>query len=317
MRAARFARFGSPDVIEIRDVPRPKRRLPRDVLVQIEASSVNPKDVLLRKGKFGGVARPFLPLPMGSDFAGTIESAGSRSDLQPGDRVWGMLGGIRFGGCGEAVAARHDEVGLAPRSISLAEAASLPLVALTSLQALRDHGDMVPGSRVLIHGASGGVGTVAIQIAKAFGAHVTAVCSTRNHSLVTDLGADVSVDYHTTPPETLSERFDIFFDVFGDKPYDVAKAVLASKGAYVSTIPSARGFLDGFRTTLAAHRAGVILVRPSRSDLNTLARLVDEGQLRAVVDRHYPLADLADAHAYLETKRARGKVVIEVSPGAR
>lgn len=312
MRVARFARFGPPEVITIDDLPPPRLRHADDVRVRVHASSANPKDVLLRRGKFGALTRWLLPLPLGSDFAGIVEEAGPRSDLRPGDAVWGMLGPTRFGGCGELLVAGTDEVGRAPATLPLLEAAALPLVALTSLQALRDLGRVVPGDRVLVHGASGGVGTAAVQLAKALGAVVTAVCSARNHELVRGLGADATVDYRVTPPEDLSERFDVFFDVFGDKPFELARRVLTPQGVHITTVPSPRAFADAWRTRRSRQRSRVVLVRPSRRDLDALARLVDAGSLRPVIDRVFALEDLSAAHAYLETKRARGKVVIAV-----
>lgn len=200
-----------------------------------------------------------------------------------------------------------------PASLDFHEAAALPLVGLTSLQALRDDAGLRAGQRVLIHGASGGVGTHAVQIAKALGAHVTASCSRANHALVRELGADAVHDYRERPPSELDARFDVFFDVYGNQPFPKARRVLTPRGRHVATVPGPSTFGWAFATTLSRRRARVVLVRPRRADLDALSAMVARGQLRPVVDRRFPLDAIAEAETYLETKRARGKVVIDVA----
>ena len=203
-----------------------------------------------------------------------------------------------------------NEIAHAPRAISIDQAAGLPLVAQTALQALRDLARIEKGQRVCINGGSGGVGTVAIQLAKVFGAHVTAVCSAKNEAMCRDLGADEVVAYDERELIDGAARFDIFFDVFGNRPFAQAKRALRTPGCFVSAIPSPSTAWQALRTRWSAQRARVVVVRSRREDLETLAKLVDEGSLRPVVDRSYPLPEAAQAHSYVQTKRARGKVLL-------
>ena len=261
---------------------------------------------------------------MAQDFAGTLAKLGPGTEefgIEVGEPVYGMLSAFHLGACAELVTVRRDEVARRPVGLDAAEAAALPLVALTALQALRDDARLTPGDRVLVHGASGGVGTVAVQIAKAFGAHVTASCSERNHALVRELGADACVDYRAQAPSELHARFDVFFDVYGNQPFSVARRVLTPEGRHVSTIPDPANFAWQAGTGLRARtpglrgpRTAVVLVRDSRRDLNALARLVADGRLKPVLDRRFGLEEIAEAQAFLETKRARGKVVIDLAP---
>jgi NADPH:quinone reductase-like Zn-dependent oxidoreductase len=208
------------------------------------------------------------------------------------------------------VVARLDECAPMPESLSFEEAASLPLSSQTALQALRDLGRATPGSEVLVNGASGGVGTLAVQIARALGARVTAVSSAANHELVRALGADAVVDYRVVDPLAARDAYDVVFGVFGNRRWDRAQRALRAGGTYVTTVPSLRIVTDSLRSLLGRRRARLVVVRSRRSDLLAIARMVREGRLRPVVERVLPLARIAEAHAHLETKRARGKVVL-------
>jgi len=191
-------------------------------------------------------------------------------------------------------------------------AAAVPVAAQTAVQDLRDDADVDAGQTVLINGASGGVGVFAIQIAKILGAHVTAVCSHRNVDLVTELGADEVIDYTQTELVDLDEQFDVIFDVFGNYRFEQLKKLLSARGTYVNTIPSARIFKDVARSFVRRKRAKLVLVKSRRDQLDWLRQQIDAGRLRVVVDRSFPLTDVAEAHRYMETKRARGKVVLAV-----
>ncbi|MCB9635154.1 MAG: NADP-dependent oxidoreductase [Sandaracinus sp.] len=310
MRAARFHRFGPPDVLRVESLPSPRRGR-SELLVEVHAAALNPKDVLVRSGaRFAAASRPLLPLGVAEDFAGVVR-ASDDPELPPGTRCFGMLGYFRFGAAAEEVVVKRSEVARMP-AIEFVDAASIPLVGLTSLQALRDDAKLRPGERVMVHGASGGVGTSALQIAKAMGAHVTASCSETNHTLVRELGADDVVDYRATPPHTLRERFDVFFDVYGNQPFPKARAVLSPRGRHVSTVPRPADFVWQARTLVSFPRTRVVVVRPRRADLAQLARWVDEGKLRPVLDSVHSLDDVAEAERRVETKRARGKVVLRV-----
>ena len=312
MRAVEFDRFGPADVLEVRQVPRPAPG-PGEVLVRVAAASVNPKDTFVRKGRFARYSGKRFPLRSGYDFAGTVAEAGPGADLPPGTPVWGMLNGWAAGACANYLAAGRDEVAHLPTGLSMAEAASLPLAAQTALQALRDHGGVRPGHRVLVHGASGGVGSAAVQVAAALGARVTGTCSAANADLVRSLGAEEAVDYRERAAETLPGPFDTVFDVFGNLGFGRVRRMLAPKGRYVTTVPSRRNILDMILTRLSwGRRASLVVVKSSRADLEFLGRLVETGRLRPLVDRVYPLDAVRDAHRHVETKHTRGKVVVSL-----
>ncbi len=313
MKAIRFHRYGDPDVLLFEDAPEPRPGRGQ-VRVRVSAAALNPKDILTRKGRLRWVPRRF-PRLSGQDLAGVVEAVGPGvRALRVGEPVFGMIGGFGAGACAELAILRTDEAALLPRAASMVEAASVPLAGLTALQALRDILRVQPGETVALNGASGGVGVYAIQIAKILGAHVVAVSSSRNEAFVSDLGADEVLPYDEAPLVERSRTFDCVFDIFGTAPYERALRVIAPRGRYVSTLPRpgiiARSFASRFRADLEAR---LVLVRSRARDLARLAQWIDDGRLRPVVDRVWPLEEAAAAHAYLETKRARGKVVLEVS----
>ena len=311
MRAVVIDRYGSPDVLRSTSVrrPVPKRN---QVLVRTRFIGVNPKDVIVRKGKFPVVTGKKFPLILGHDIAGEVVEAGAGADLDVGSRVYGMINDFAGRAYAEYAAVDDDQVAEAPDSIGLDVAAAVPLASQTALQALRDDAKIGAGERVLINGASGGVGVFAVQIAKILGAHVTAVCSERNRDLVEGLGADVVIDYNAVELTGVSERFDTFFDVFGNYTFDRVEHLLVPSGTYVHTIPSGRIVKDFIRTLPRRKQAKLVVVKSRRSQLDWLRQQIESGTLRVVVDRSFALADVADAHRYMETKRARGKVVLSV-----
>jgi NADPH:quinone reductase-like Zn-dependent oxidoreductase len=311
MRAVVIDRYGGPEVLRIADVPRPVPTRGQ-VLVRTRFIGVNPKDIIVRKGKFQIATGKKFPLIVGHDIAGEVVEAGLGADLAKGDLVYGMINDFAGRAYSEYAAVDCQQLALAPSSIDLSAAAAVPLAAQTALQALRDDSRIKPGQRVLINGASGGVGVFAVQIAKVLGAEVTAVCSHRNVELVTELGADHLVDYTETELVELDRRFDVIFDVFGNYCFDDVKHLLEPRGAYVHTIPSARIFKDVARTFVRRKRAKLVVVKSRRTDLDWLRQQIDAGSVRVVVDRSFPLGYVADAHRYMETKRARGKVVLAV-----
>ena len=311
MRAVVMNEYGAPDVLRAASVPRPVPRRVQ-VLVRTKFIGVNPKDVIVRKGKFQIVTGKRFPMIVGHDIAGEVVEVGLGADLALGEHVFGMINDFAGRAYAEYAAVDADQLGRAPSSIDLRAAAAVPLAAQTALQALRDDAQITSGQNVLINGASGGVGVFAVQIAKILGASVTAVCSHRNVGLVRELGADHILDYTETELVTSSERFDAFFDVFGNYSFDKVKHLLTSGGTYIQTIPSSRIFKDIARTFVRKQRAKLVLVRSRRSQLDWLRQQIDGSHLRVVVDRSFPLSDAAEAHRYMETKRARGKVVLEV-----
>ncbi len=311
MRAVVIDRYGGPEVLRVATVPRPVPSRSQ-VLVRTRFIGVNPKDIIVRKGKFKIATGKKFPLIVGHDIAGEVVEAGLGADLNEGDLVYGMINDFAGRAYAEYAAVDCQRLALAPTSIGLDVAAAAPLAAQTALQALRDDAHLQPGQRVLINGASGGVGVFAVQIAKIMGARVTAVCSHRNADLVKELGADEVIDYGKVELVNLDERFEVIFDVFGNYHFDKLAHLLTPRGSYVHTVPSARIFRDVARTFVRRKRAKLVVVKSRREDLNWLRQHIDSGRLRVVVDRSFALGDVADAHRYMETKRARGKVVLAV-----
>jgi len=313
VKAIQFDRYGAPAVLACREVAEPVCG-PAQLLVRVHAAGVNPKDCLVRKGKFRWFTGRRFPLGVGHDFAGTIEAVGPQvHDFQAGDAVYGMTNGWHGRTYAEFLVAQPSETALKPASLGFAEAAAVPLAAMTALQALRDIGGVTPGQRVCINGSSGGVGTFAVQIAIILGAHVTAVCSGRNADLVRRLGAHQVLDYTHDDIRRLPEPVDVFFDVFGNGVFPEISPCLKPRGRFISTVPGLPILKWGLFSRLwPGPRAHLVIVKSCAADLQTLSGWIVEGRLHPVVDREYPLAEATQAHVYVETKRARGKVVLTV-----
>jgi NADPH:quinone reductase-like Zn-dependent oxidoreductase len=317
--------YGGPDVLELRDVPVP---VPAEdeVLVRVRASSVNAADWHLMRGKpyfmrlVGfGIRTPTVQV-RGMDVAGVVEAVGSKvTTLRSGDEVYGQ-GDMKKGTFAELAAVKESSLSPKPASLSFEEAGAVPLAALTALQGVRDSGGVKPGHRVLINGASGGVGTFAVQIAKALGAEVTAVCSTRNVELVRSLGADHVVDYTRDDFTRAGERYDVVFDLVANRSLSALRRALAPRGTLVLSGGGGGRFLGPMplilRSVLVNLVAGQRLASLSESvnaaDLAYLADLIEKGDVRPVIDRSYPLAEAAAAIRHLEDEHARGKIVITV-----
>jgi len=313
MKAAVYDRFGEPDVLHVRDMPKPVPGA-GEVLVRVHAMAVNPKDALIRLGKFRRLSGSNFPKLTGMDFAGEIAELGRGAGRHHlGESVFGMLNGWTGGTCAEYVVVKVGEFATKPPQLGYAEAAAIPLAAQTALQALRDVGSVGIGTRVCIHGASGGVGLFAVQIAKALGAHVTALCGAMSADLVRSLGADEVIDYKTCPPKSLAQRFDCFFDVFGNQSFAAICPILSHRGIYVTTVPSKRNLLDHARTRFwPGRRARIVAVKSRRGDLEVLANWSRQGKIRAVLAARLPLADIRRAHELIQTKRTHGKIVVEI-----
>jgi NADPH:quinone reductase-like Zn-dependent oxidoreductase len=311
MNVVEYKRYGAADVTELCDRPAPEPGAGQ-IRVRIAGCALNPKDVLVRAGKFVRFTGKRFPRRMGYDFSGQVDALGADvTNFKVGDPVFGMLNGWDGGACAESVLAPVGEVAAAPKRSALVDAAAIPLAAQTALQALRDLARVEPGSRVCVHGASGGVGTFAVQIAKALGANITALCSAANHPLVRELGADVAIDYRDTPPQRLPDRYDCFFDVFGNQSLSRVRERLTPHGVYVSTVPSLPNIRADLLTRFWPGRRGrLIVVRSRRADLEQLARWVDEGRLKPVIDTVLLLSQIVDAQLRIESKRTRGKIVL-------
>ncbi len=314
MKAVLFHRYGSPDVLKLEEVAMPTPEADQ-VLIKLVACAANPLDWhRMRADPFlvrlnDGFSKPKNPR-LGADIAGRVEAVGSAvSTLQPGDEVFGEIGA---GGFAEYLCVKERAVVKKPDNLSFEEAAAVPVAGLTALQGLRDKGKIQAGQQVLINGASGGVGTFAVQIAKAFGAEVTAVCSTRNLELVRGLGADHVIDYTQTDFTRTGQRYDLILDAVGNYAVADYRRALTPQG--ICAVAGLTKLTRLFQVVLLGSWGGqpvaTFLAQPNQPDLLTLKGLLESGKVTAVIDRTYPLTQTADAIRYLETGRARGKVII-------
>jgi NADPH:quinone reductase-like Zn-dependent oxidoreductase len=330
MKAMVNAKYGPPDVLELTEVGKP---VPEDdeVLVKVHAASVNPADWHILRGE-PYVARLQLGLRepkervLGCDVAGRVEDVGENVEmLQPGDDVFGSPFMHGFGAFAEYVCVSEDLLAPTPANLSFEQAAAVPLAASTALQGLRDHGGIEPGHRVLIVGASGGVGTFAVQIAKSFGAEVTGVCSTKNVEMVRSLGADHVTDYTREDFTQSGREYDHIFQLAGTRSPSECRRALAPKGSLVQISGDSDGHWIGpvdriihalVLSPFVSQNMASFTVIPNKEDLRFLKQLIEAGKLTPVIDKSYPLAEVPEAIRYLENGHARGKVVITV-PGAR
>lgn len=320
MKAVYIERFGGTEVLIQGERPRPSVRSD-EVLIEAHAAGVNPRDWLIRSGRYPFQRLlPRLPFILGSDVSGVVAEVGDAVDgFAPGDEVFAMQPTSRgFGAYAELVAVPASAVARKPANVTHEEAAGVPLAALTALQALRDCASLRPGQKVVIVGASGGVGTFAVQIARALGAGVTGVASARNVGLVRRLGANRVIDYGSERFNDTLTGYDGVFDVIGRESLASCARVLRPGGVYVTTIPRLRQFVEMAKSRLAAlvsrraKRSTVVLVRSRSCDLETLARWISEGKVRTVVDTVVPLAEAAEAHARSRTFRTRGKLILKI-----
>jgi NADPH:quinone reductase-like Zn-dependent oxidoreductase len=325
MKAIVYCDYGLADVLTLKDVEKPS---PQDdeILVKVHAAAVNPLDWHYMRGTpyvmrlSSGLGKP-KDIRMGVDFAGTVESIGRDvTRFKPGDEVFGG----RSGAFGEYVTVRAERaVTLKPPGLSFEQVAGVPIAAITALQGLRDRGQLKPGQKVLINGASGGVGTFAVQIAKSMGAHVTGVSSTRNVDMVRSLGADAVVDYTKDDYTQGEQRYDLILDNVGNRELSDNRSVLKPEGRYVligGGGPDAGHWIGPMAKPLQAmvyswfvrQDMGTMLADLNARDLGVLADLMKAGQVTPVIDRRYSLPQVPEAIRYLETGRARGKVIITI-----
>src|SRR5213078_3951721 len=329
MKAMMYHTYGSPDVLKLEEVQKP---VPQDdeVLVQVHATSVNAGDWHLLRAKpflmrfMGfGLLKPKHTI-LGSDIAGRVEVVGRNvTQFQSGDEVFGNTAKSGFGGFAEYVAVPENALVLKPTNISFEEAAAVPQAALTALQGLRDKGHIQKGQKVLIHGAGGGVGTFAVQIAKSFGADVTAVCSTRNLDMVRSLGADHVIDYTKEDFAKGDQRYDVVLDNVPNHSLSECRRVLNPQGKYIMIGgggPNDNPWIGPFGRVIQAlleapfvsQKMAMMMAELKKSDLAILGDMMQSGKLKPVIDRTYKLSELPAAIAYLEEGHARGKVVITV-----
>lgn len=322
MKAAVYTRYGPPDVLQIRDVEKP---VPNDneVLIKVRAASVNPLDWHFVRGKplfvrlmIGGLLKPKDTRP-GRDVAGQVEAVGRNvAQFKPGEEVFGACRGA----IAEYACAREDRLALKPASISFEDAAAVPVAALTALQGLRDKGRIQRGHKVLVDGASGGVGTFAVQIAKSFGAEVTAVCRTRNVDTARSIGADHVIDYTREDFTQSGQRYDLILAANAYHSIFDYRRALGQDGIYVMAggggVQMLQAmFLGPLLSLIGSKKMCSFMAKINQEDLVLLKDLLAAGKVVPVIDRRYPLSDVAEALGYLEEGHAQGKVVITVEHG--
>ncbi len=316
MKALGYHKFGDADVIGWTggwSVPEPGDK---DVLIQVFAGGINPKDILLRKGKFSKtLARDPLPRISGLDVAGKIVKTGKKcTRFKKDDLVFGMTNRFSGGLHAEFAVLHQDEIALKPDLLSLEESAAIPLAAQTALQALRDCAGTSDNSSVMINGASGGVGHFAVQIAKALGNHVTAVCSSKNQEFAYELGADKAIDYNQSPPHQLTKTFDCIFDVFGQYSAENFKKQLNPNGVYVSTVPKFSTIWGEALARIKLNRSSrLVFVKSRTRNLETLSTMIAEKKLKPFIDEIYSFADGPDAHRHIESKHTKGKIAFSLA----
>jgi NADPH:quinone reductase-like Zn-dependent oxidoreductase len=322
MKAIIYCDYGLAN-LKLKDVEKPN---PADdeVLVKIHAASVNPADGIYRGGArvVTGLRKPKVTR-LGTDFAGTVEAVGKDvTKFKPGDEVFGG----RNGAFAEYVCVRENRaIALKPANMTFEQAASVPIAATTALQGLRDKGKIQPGQKVLVNGASGGVGTFAVQIAKLYGADVTGVCSTRNLEMARSIGADQVVDYTKEDFTKIGHNYDLLFDNIGNHSFSERKRILSPNGICVMVGVGGSGASGGqilgvlagelnayIRSRFVSQKFGTFLAQLNQKDLNTLGDLMQSGKMTPVIDKKYKLGEVPDALKYLEQGHARGKVVITV-----
>jgi NADPH:quinone reductase-like Zn-dependent oxidoreductase len=320
MKAIVYHEYGSADVLKCEEVEKP---VPRDneVLIKVRAASVNPLDWRLMEGNprfmrlFSGLRKPRLGRP-GVDVAGDVEALGREvTQFKPGDKVFGSCRGA----FAEYVCTAESKITMKPDTVTFEQAASVNVAGLTALQGLRDKGKIQPGSKVLINGAAGGVGTFAVQIAKTFGGQVTGVCSTRNIEMVRSIGADEVIDYTQHDFTTSDQRYDLILDCVGNHSFSACRRVLNPNGRLVGVgaphDPAMLAILasmikDLTWSVFGSQKAVPFIAKASQDDLALIGEFIASGKLKPIIDKRYSLSEAAEAVGYLEAGHARGKVII-------
>jgi NADPH:quinone reductase-like Zn-dependent oxidoreductase len=312
MKAIVCTKYGSPDVLQLKEVEKP---IPKDheVLIHIQAASVNPFDWHFMRGTpylvrlQSGLRKP-KEITVGADVSGVVEAVGKDvTEFQPGDKVFGTCSGA----FAEYVCTSEKGLVKKPDNLTFEQAAAVPIAAFTALQGIRDTGQVLPGQKVLINGASGGVGTFAVQIAKSFGAEVTGVCSTRNVDMVRSIGADFVIDYSKEDFTQGGNQYDLILDMVGNRSLSKCRRILSPNGILVIVGgPMNRALRANVMSRFVSQKLSMFMAVRSKKDLIIIQDLLASGKVTPVIDRRYSLSDLPQAIHYVEEGHARGKVVI-------
>jgi len=310
MKAVVINQFGGIEQFQMQEVSLP---LPKagQVLVRIHAVAINPVDYKIRNGSMRFITGKKFPRILGQDIAGVVEQAGKNSKFRPGDKVFAMLS-YHGGGYAEFVAVNENQLALIPENLDMTEAAAVPLAATTAYQAFKLGGGIKSGTKVLINGASGGVGSFAVQIAKAMGAHVTAVSSSKNIEFVKNLGAEQVIDYTNEDFTNLDQEFNIVFDAVAKSSFLKSKKLLVKNGAYVSTLPNNGLFFFQLTNFARSKNAHFVAAKPIAEDLKVISDFIAKGLVKVHIEKTFPLEEAAKAHELIESERVRGKLILEV-----
>ncbi len=326
MKAIVYTQYGSPDVLHLQEVEKPTPK-ENEILVKVHAASANPADWHTMRGEpflarlVNGLFKPKNPR-LGADLAGTVEAVGKNvTQFKVGDAVFGELSLSGMGSFAEYVCAdENTALALKPTNLTFEEAAAVPLAAFTALQGLRDAGHIQAGQKILINGASGGVGTFAVQIAKSYGAEVTGVCSGRNFEMVRSIGADHVIDYTREDFTKTGQQYDLIYCAVGNRSITDYKRALKPQGiCVIAGFTNLRLLFEHMligprRSKAGGQRVGLMeTAHPNKKDLLVIKELLESAKMKPVIDKRYPLSETAEAIRYLETSRARGKVVINVA----
>lgn len=307
MKAVVVHEYGGPEVLKYENAPRPEPK-ENEVLVRVIAAGVNPVDALIRSGKYAKFFGTTLPLIPGYDIAGIVEKTGAKiTKFKVGDAIYAYP--LWGGGYAEYAVVSEGEAAAKPKSLNFTEAAAVPLVSLTAWQALVDAAKLSAGQTVLIHGGSGGVGSFAIQIAKARGAKVIATASTKNQDLLKELGADVAIDYTTTKFEDVAKDVDVVLDSVGKDTLARSYGVL-KKGGFIATLVAR---LDQAELDKHGIHGASISVKPDASELAEITRLIDDKKIKVVVSKVFPMTEAVKAQEQAATGHTRGKIVIKIA----
>ncbi|MEQ8971999.1 MAG: NAD(P)-dependent alcohol dehydrogenase [Coleofasciculus sp. C1-SOL-03] len=307
--------YGSVDVLQYTSIEKPTPK-PNQLLVKVHGTSVNPIDWKIRKGLLKLFTGNKFPMILGFDISGDVVEVGSAvTRFHPGEPIYAYLDSFPGGAYAEYAVVSEQAACLKPNNMTPIQAAAVPLAALTALQGLRNQGKIQPGHQVLINGSSGGVGSFAVQIAKALAAQVTAVCSTKNVELVKSLGADRVIDYTIQDVTQDTAKYDIVFNTVAHQTFSRWQKMLKPRGVYVTTLPTVESVVQTLFTSIFPGKtAKLIRVKPSGKDLTFLKELIEANKIQSVIEETYPLSDVAQAHSISEQGHVVGKLVIRVTP---
>lgn len=314
MRAIVCEQYGNSEQLTFQTVPKPEPNS-RQLLIKIHACSVNPVDWKILRGDLKIVSGRRPTRILGGDFAGTVAAVGSDvASFAAGDEVWGHVSALKGGAYAEYILVEENNIDAKPAKLSFEEAASVPLAGLTAYQGLVDRLGVTAAEHVLINGCTGGVGTFAVQIAKALGCKVTGICSEKNADMARELGCDEVIDYAKTNVLESGLSFDAFYDAIGNIPFGSARAVLKETGRYVTVVPTMFGLLFGARMNIFRKQAyHSFMVTSSSAELAVMRKMVETGKLKPVVQTVYPMSKVQDAHQQSISGRTVGKIVLRTA----